>query len=140
MNQREFKMHEFVLEFKQNQILNDDKKYLFYKKFGLIKENNIEKNYSELVNEEINIIKNKNILYEKIKDDEKKEKNKDEVLITRFSGFVKRIIIFYSLSLFFLLLYKHNNKKINEESMKKKIEQQEKARFSNYIYIGNSKI
>ena len=140
MNQREFKMHEFVLEFKQNQILNDDKKYLFYKKFGLIKENNIEKNYSELVKEEINRIKNKNILYEKIKDDEKKEKNKDEVLITRFSGFVKRIIIFYSLSLFFLLLYKHNNKKINEESMKKKIEQQEKARFSNYIYIGNSKI
>jgi len=140
MNPREFKTYELVLEFKQNQLLSKDAKYKFYKEFGLIKENKIEKDYSQLVKEEIDRIKNKNNLYEKIKEREKEEESNKEQYSTNLKKFMTRLFIFYILSILFVLYSKYKNTKIAEENMKKKIESDEQRRFSNYVYIGNSKI
>lgn len=140
MSTREHKIHELVIEYKQSQLLSRDAKYNFYKEFGLIKENKIEKNYAELVKEEIERIKNKNVLFEKIKAQEKEEQNKDEEYNSRLGVFLKRLFVFYILSIFVVLYFKHNNKKVAEENMKKEIEASEQRRFSNYVYVGNSKI
>jgi len=140
MNAREHKMYEMVLEYKQSQLLSKDAKYNFYKEFGLIKDEKIEKNYSELVKEEIERIKNKNILFDKIKDEEKAVQNKEEEYTSKLKIFLKRLFIFYILSIFVVLYFKYINQKAAEENMKKEIELSEQRRFSKYVYVGNPKI
>lgn len=140
MNPREHKIYEMVLEYKQSQLLTKDTKYNFYKEFGLIKEEKIEKNYSELVKEEIERIKNKNVLYENIKKKEKEQEKKEDEYNIKLKIFVKRLLVFYILSVFFVLYYKFKNVKETEQYMKRSIEESEQKRFSNYVYIGNSKI
>lgn len=140
MTSREYKIHELLIEYKQNQMLSKDVKHQFYKEFGIIKDDELKKNYSELVKDEIERIKKKKKIYEQIKEEEKKELDQEAEYSNKLQVFFKRLIIFYILSIFVVLYYKQRNTKIAEEYKKKEIEQAERKRFSNYVYIGNSKI
>ncbi len=140
MTLREHRIYEMVIEYKQNQELSKDAKYRFFKEFGLLKEEKIEKNYDQLVKEEIERIKNKKLIYDKIKEKEKEEEKKEDEDKMKLISFVKRLIIFYFLSMILLFYIKYNNKRRADENMRKEIEINEQRRFANYVYVGNSKI
>ena len=140
MNKLEYSRNEFFNDLREKQITEKNIKFNLYKGLGILKEEKIEKNYNELVNEEIERIKNKQKIYDQIKEDNEKEINKEEEYSIRLINFWKRFFIFYGFCFIFILYKKRQKIKDDEIQEKKKIEEKEIKRFSNMIYIDKYKI
>ena len=140
MNKLEYSRNEFFNDLREKQITEKNIKFNLYKGLGILKEEKIEKNYNELVNEEIERIKNKQKIYDQIKEDKEKEINKEEEYSIRLINFWKRFFIFYGFCFIFILYKKRQKIKDDEIQEKKKIEEKEIKRFSNMIYIDKYKV
>jgi hypothetical protein len=140
MTKYEYAKNEFFNDVQQKQIVDKDKKFNLYKGLGILKEEKFEKNYDELVNEEIERIKNKQKLYDNIKEKEEKEDNKEKDYSIRLISFWKRIFIFYGFCFIFILYKRYQKIKDDEIKEKGKIEENEIKRFSNMIYIDKYKV
>ena len=140
MNKLEYSRNEFFNDLREKQITEKNIKFNLYKGLGILKEEKIEKNYNELVKEEIERIKNKQKIYDQIKEDKEKEINKEEEYSIRLINFWKRFFIFYGFCFIFILYKKRQKIKDDEIQEKKKIEEKEIKRFSNMIYIDKYKI
>jgi hypothetical protein len=140
MNKLEYSRNEFFNDLREKQITEKNIKFNLYKGLGILKEEKIEKNYNELVKEEIERIKNKQKIYDQIKEDKEKEINKEEEYSIRLINFWKRFFIFYGFCFIFILYKKRQKIKDDEIQEKKKIEEKEIKRFSNMIYIDKYKV
>lgn len=139
MTKREFALNEFFNEIKENKIKEKDKKFLLYKELGILKEETNKKTYDELVNEEIHRMKNKQKLYENVKNISEEENKREDEYSKRLFSFWKRLFIFYAICFVIVFYQRYQKIKKMEIQEKRKIEEKEIERFSNMIYIGGYK-
>jgi len=136
MSKREYQIHLFFKTLKEEQIKNNSVSYKFYKKVGMIKEElNTEKNYEELVKEQVGRIKNKQKIEDEIKKNEKLEKEKEDNENLRTKRMLYYLLIVYMIVFVFVLYKRHeNNRKMLEEEKKFK-EKIMEDRMKSYIYL-----
>jgi len=139
MTKREYNLHIFFKALEEERIKNKSISYKFYTASGMLNENfeHIDKNYTQLVQEEIDNIKNKITIEEEIKQEKKIINDAEEKESTSIKKFIYIIFTTYFASII-LYLYLKNKK----ESKIRKIqnnakEKMKQNRIYSYIYLSS---
>jgi curved DNA-binding protein len=136
MSKREFVINEFFKRLSEKEAKEKSLKYFFYKKTGKVKEDEeITKTYDELVNEEMQKIKNKQTFREEIKKEKEEAEKKEDEQEAVYKKIPYVLAVFYcgAMGYIVLLHYLRENKK--KEILKKNLEIKHQQRLKDYQYL-----
>ena len=137
MSKREFMLNEFFKRLNNETIKNKSIKYNFLKSVGYVKEEQlIDKDYNDLVNEEINNIKIKKTFKEEIKKEKSKEEEKDKSNESNMKSFLYTLSGFYIISTIIFIYYNYKQKLKIKTELINKLKQEELQRVKSYQYFG----
>mgnify|MGYP000331916719 CR=1 FL=1 len=137
MSKREFLINEFYRKLQDDEIKGKSIRFKIYKKLGYVKEEKEEtRTYDQIVNEEINNIKNKNTHKEEIKKEKEdiiEEEKKKELALRKLMFF---FVGFYFISIGIFFLSKSNREKLMKQQLIDNKKKEESDRLKSYQYFG----